>query len=165
MEEEKVNIQNDKGEAEKGIKDGGMLESLEKCEKERDEYLNGWKRAKADLENYKKEEAGRAEFAIKFANLNILRDLLTIMDSFDLALIHEKDNKGLILIKTQMENFLAKNGVVAIESLGKKFDPRFHESMGEAGVREEAGIVVEEIERGWIMYEKVVRPARVRISK
>jgi len=140
-------------------------EDLKKCESEKEEYLNGWKRAKADFENYKKEETERIQGLVKFSNFSILSDLVIIMDSFDLAVMAEKDNKGLILIRSQLENFLSKNGMISIKALGEKFNPQFHESLGEVKSDGESGIIVEEIERGWMLYDKVLRPTKVKISK
>jgi len=61
-------------------------DDLKMCLKDKEEYLSGWKRAKADLENYKREEASRVEMLVKFANVTLLKDLLAVMDSFDLAI-------------------------------------------------------------------------------
>src|SRR3989344_6824683 len=63
------------------------IDELQKCQKEKDEYLDGWKRAKADLSNYKKDEMKRFETVAKFANEAIIRELIAVLDSFDLALV------------------------------------------------------------------------------
>ncbi len=140
-------------------------DELLKCRQECEEYLNGWKRAKADLANFKKEEQARAEAAVKFAGEWLLRDLVGIMDSFDLAISAEPDNKGLTLIRSQLESFLNKNGLVSVKSAGERFNPACHEAVGEVESDKESGMVVEEIERGWLLYDKVIRPARVKLAK
>ncbi|OGZ02634.1 MAG: nucleotide exchange factor GrpE [Candidatus Liptonbacteria bacterium RIFOXYC1_FULL_36_8] len=169
MEEEKEKEEEKEEEVEEVLKEEEKISDAgeaEKCTKERDEYLLGWKRAKADLANFKKEEVARAEIFSKFANEAFLRDLLAIMDSFDLAIFAEPDNKGLTLIRSQFEGFFTRNGVVVIKALGEKFDPAWHEAVSEIeGTGKESGIIVEVIERGWMLYEKVIRPARVKVSK
>ncbi|MFA5172823.1 MAG: nucleotide exchange factor GrpE [Candidatus Paceibacterota bacterium] len=174
MEEEKKEKNEDVLRQAQEIKSDGSLngqladsdsDDLKACLKDKEEYLNGWKRAKADLENYKKEEAARAEMLAKFANVALLRDLLSVMDSFDLAISAEKENKGLILIRTQLESFLLKNGMEPIKAMGEKFDPEIHEAVQEEEGKGESGIVTAEIERGWKLYEKVIRPAKVKVSK
>src|SRR3989344_6038011 len=104
-----------------------LQKELEKCGKEKDEYLNGWKRAKADLINYQKDEAKRFEEVIKFANVAIVKDLITVLDSFDLALtVLEKDGKaekGIYMIKSQLEDIMKKSGLEKMaSSVGSKFD-------------------------------------------
>ena len=85
-EEIQKNNEEEKKEAEWKEKSKEIDEVL-KCQKERDEYLDGWKRAKADLINYKKDEAKRFETIIKFSQEAIIRDLINILDSFDLAIL------------------------------------------------------------------------------
>ena len=69
-------------------------ERLKKCEAERQEYLDGWKRARADFINYQKDEARRFEEFAKFASAALLEDLLLVLDSFDLAIAEHAKNKG-----------------------------------------------------------------------
>lgn len=148
-----------------------LAEQRAKIEKERDEYLNGWKRAKADLINYQKEEMARFTEAIQFGNERLLKELLAVMDSFDLALSLEKGNegmpgvKGMAMIRSQLETFLKNHGVEAIRAVGEAFDPAFHEAVAEVGSESPPGTVIEEVSRGWKLYTKVVRPARVKIAK
>lgn len=136
-----------------------------KCEQEREEYLNGWKRARADLENYKKETAARVEEIIKFANEAILGDLIVIMDSFDRAVEVDRENEGLRAIRSQLEQLMEKRGLKPIKTIGEKFNPEEQESLGEMEAEGESGTVAVEIERGWRLYDKVLRPARVKIVK
>ncbi|MEK9194380.1 MAG: nucleotide exchange factor GrpE [Patescibacteria group bacterium] len=143
---------------------------LEKCRKEREEYLDGWKRAKADFANYKKEEALRLENFLKFSNELMVRDLVGVLDSFDLGLAvlgyDDPGRKGMCLIQNQLEDQLKKYGLERIPSaLGKSFDPSLHEAVAEIDSEKSPGIVVEEIEKGYKLHGKVIRPVRVKISK
>jgi molecular chaperone GrpE len=138
-----------------------------KCE----EYLNGWKRAQADFINYKKEEGKRFEDFAKFAGAGIIRDLLSIFDSFDLALasLDEKNpaHKGVSIIKSQFEHALKRHGLepLAISPGKDKFDPAIHEAVmqGESDLPPDS--VLEVIEGGYTLGGKVIRPAKVKVAK
>ena len=142
------------------------------CEKERDEYLDRWKRATADLANYKKDEAKRFEEIIKFSQSSLVRDLITVLDSFDLALtsreIQSDPNKerGLYLIRQQLEDILAKNGLERVMiAVGNRFDPNLHEAIGEIESEKPSGTIAAEVEKGYLLNGKLIRPARVKIAK
>ena len=98
---------------------------------------------------------------------------LLILDSFDLAekkipedLKDDENIKGIFQIKNQIKNFLKSQGVEEIKSLGEKFDPNFQEIVGETEKKEkESGIVVEEIQKGYKIHGKLLRPAKVRVTK
>ncbi len=157
------------GEEQKPVPD------IEKLSKERDEYLDGWKRAKADLINYKKDELRRLEEVARFGAESLILELISILDDFDLALATlEKQGateKGLYLIKSRFEDILKRRGLEKIEvKTGDKFDPAFHEAIAvleaapsDAKVME--GIVAEEIETGYMLHGKVIRPTRVKVYK
>ncbi len=168
-----------------------LKKELEKVRKERDEHLDGWKRAKADLINYKRDERQRLEQVIKFSNEGLVLDLISVLDDFDLALAALERSgpveKGVYLIKSRLEDFLKRQGMTRIEvKVGDKFDPAIHEaiavtsddpskgglpaevllaprSLSEVGAK--AGMVAEEIEAGYLLHGKVIRPARVKVFK
>jgi len=145
-------------------------DELTKCQKERDEYLEGWKRAKADLINYKKDEAKRFEAVVKFANESIIRDLINVLDSFDLALValekEAKAEKGIYLIRAQLEDILKQNGLERIiVSVGQPFDPALQEAIATVESDKPSGTVVEEVEKGYLLNGKLIRPARVKVAK
>ena len=148
------------------------IDELSKCQKEREEYLDGWKRAKADLINYKKDETKRFEAVIKFSNEGLTRDLVNVLDSFDLALValeneaDSKKEKGLYLIRQQLEDILKQNGLERIIiSIGQPFDPSLQEAVAEIESDKPSGIIIEEIERGYLLNGKLIRPARVKVAK
>ncbi len=143
---------------------------LERCMKECEEYLNGWKRAKADLLNYQKDEAKRFEEFAKFAAADLMQEFITVLDSFDLAVAalekEGKVEKGVYMIRAQMEDVLRKRGLERMAvAPGEPFNPSFHESLGEVESEYPPGTVAEEIERGYFLSGRVVRPARVKIAK
>ena len=110
---------------------------LEECQKKAEEYLNGWKRERADFLNYKKEEMERIGQLVKYANEEIILKLLPILDNFYLAEKHPSTgsgqalHEGFLQIKKQVEDFLKKEGIEPIEVLGKEFDPNLMESVGQ----------------------------------
>ncbi len=138
---------------------------VEELKKKCDEYLNGWKRERADFLNYKKSEMERIGELSKYANEELILNIIPILDNLCLAANHIKDD-GLTQIKKQLEDFLKKEGIEVIETLGRKFDPNTMEAIEDIETQEsEPGVVVEELQRGYIMNGKLIRPARVKISK
>lgn len=143
---------------------------LEKCKKERDEYLAGWQRAKADFINYKKDETMRLQEIARYGSEELIRELITIIDNFDLGLrALEKSGpveKGIYMIRSQIEDILRRHGVERIPiKPGDAFDPSISEAIAEVDSDKPEGSVVEEIEAGYRIYDKILRPARVKIAK
>ncbi|MCX6760489.1 MAG: nucleotide exchange factor GrpE [Candidatus Nealsonbacteria bacterium] len=145
----------------------------EECQKQRDEYLAGWQRARADLLNYKKEEMERFEQVLMFAGGEFVLKILPILDNFNLIEkklpedLKKDDNiKGILRLKNQIEDFLKIQGVEEIKTAGNKFDPNFQEAaeMVEAEGAE-SGTVLEEIQKGYMINNRVLRPAKVRVVK
>lgn len=158
-------------ELEKKIK--GLREKLKRCKKEKDDYLSGWKRARADIINYKKEEKERMEGFLKLSVQEFIFKLLPLLDDLERAeeRLSEKTKelkevKGLLQIRKKLKDILEKEGLEEVEVLGKSFDPRYAEAidvMEEKGLDEEK--VVEVIEKGYKLHGRVIRPAKVIVSK
>lgn len=160
---------------------GELKQQLDECRKLKEEYLEGWKRERAGFLNYKKEEMERIGELIKYANEELILKILPILDNFDVAekkipetLKQDENFKGILQIKTQILDFLKSQGVEEIKAIGEKFNPNFHEAVGEAepsfakaseGEGKEHGIVIEEVKKGYTLYGKLIRPAKVKISK
>ena len=91
-----------------------LIKKLDECEKQKNEYLAGWQRAKADFINYKKEELKRMEEMARYATEEFIRELIVILDNFDLGLrTLEKAGpveKGIYMIRSQLEDILRKRG-------------------------------------------------------
>ncbi len=149
---------------------------LETIKKERDEYLNSWKRAKADLINYQKDENKRLDQMMLYGQQRLVQEFLTVLDSFDLAMASIKDEaakKGLAMIKNQMEEVLKRQGVERIPvSPGDDLDISIHEpiteqelDMSDEKQKALAGKIVAELVAGYKMHDKVIRPAKVKIGK
>ncbi|MDO8469778.1 MAG: nucleotide exchange factor GrpE [bacterium] len=147
-------------------------DDLTRCRAERDEYLDGWKRAKADLVNHKREEAERLERFAKFSTEDLVRDLLSVVDSFDLGVQAVKDDagalQGMVLVRSQLESVLARRGLERLTvPPGTPFDPARHEAVGEAAGPptggDPPGTVAEEVSAGFLFHGNVLRPARVML--
>jgi len=145
-------------------KNDELKNKTEDLEKKCEEYLNGWKRERADFLNYKKEETERINSLAKFANEEIILKLLPVLDNFYLAEAHlpngDDFKNGFVQIKKQLEDFLKKEGIEPIQVLGKNFDPNTMESVDGDGET-----VSEEVQRGYTLHDKLIRPAKVKLSK
>lgn len=170
MDDEQKIPQQDQGE-EQAMPPLDLADRLAAAEKDRDEYLAGWQRTKADFMNYKKEETQKLEDIARYGSLDLVRDLIAVLDNFDLALRNfEKDGpveKGLYLIRTQLEDILKRRGLEKMTvKPGDPFNPAFAEALSEVdSVDHPPGTVVEEIEPGYRMHDKIIRPARVIVSR
>ena len=146
----------------------GKEDSLKKCTKEKEEYLAGWKRERADFVNYKKEEKERIETFLKFSSEIFILKVLSILDSFHRAqgIAKGKEKQGLAQIEKQFKDLLEKEGVEEIEIEGKEFDPLLAEATEEVKTDScRPGIVVEVVRKGYKLKGKVIRPAQVKVSK
>jgi molecular chaperone GrpE len=146
-----------------------VYEMLAESRRQAQEYLQGWQRAKADFSNYKRDETARMEDVARYAGSDLIRDMITVLDSFDLAIGSlEKQGpveKGVYMIRTQIEDVLKKRGLQRIEiAPGSAYDPALAEAIAQTESDQyESGSVVDVIEQGYRLHDKVIRPARVRI--
>jgi molecular chaperone GrpE len=148
---------------------------LQKVEAQRDEYLGAWKRAAADFINYKKEENKRFEQLASYAASDFARDLLPVLDSFELGMnAIGKDSpayKGMVMIRGQLQDVLRKKGIERIVvGRGDAFNPEFHEAMMEVEMPPDekeklSGKIVEELVPGYSMGNRVIRAAKVKLGK
>lgn len=148
-----------------------LQNKIEELEKQKNEYLAGWQRAKADFINHKKEEIERIENFLKYAEEEFILKILPILDNFEIAesnLPEDSKNdenvKGLLQIKSQFLDFLKGFGVEEIKALGEKFDPNFHEAVEQVEGRE-SGIIIKEMQKGYKINGRLLRPAKVKVIK
>lgn len=145
-----------------------LAELQAKC----DEYLNGWKRAKADYENLKKETEQRIIDLKEFATAGLILDILPVYSHFKLACQHipgeeqKKDwVKGILHIKREFEELLKKFEITEIKTVGEKFNPEFHEAVSHQESEKEEDIIFKEVKSGYLLNGKVIQPAKVIVSK
>jgi molecular chaperone GrpE len=147
---------------------------LEKYRKQAEEYLAGWRRAQADFINYKKDEIKRIDEFAKFANEGLLMELISLADDAQAAIEHMPEAirsdhadwfKGMMGIEKKFTDLLEKYGVSKIKTAGEDFNPVMHDAVAVVPANGSSGKVVEEVRSGYVMHGKVIRPARVKISK
>ncbi|HKL12505.1 MAG TPA: nucleotide exchange factor GrpE [Halanaerobiales bacterium] len=179
VQEEKLNNEENKKETvdlEEDITEEVMEERLDEIKQqltevteEKDEYLNKLKRLKADFVNYRnraKKEKQQIEVKTKIEFIN---SLLPVIDNFERALKSvDEDSEflsGVKMIHKQLIDVLKKEGLEIIDTEGEEFDPAYHEAVMQVESEEvESGHVVEEIQKGYMMEDKVVRPAMVKVA-
>ena len=136
----------------------------------RDLYL----RAVADLDNYRKRAQREREDLAKYANENILRELVPVLDNLERAVEHARGEdpcssslmQGVEMTLSQFGRALEKFGVRPFSSLGEPFDPSRHEAMGQLESAEHApNCVAQELQKGYMLNDRLLRPALVMVSK
>jgi len=150
-----------------------IKKQLNECQKLKDEYLAGWQRARADLLNYKKGELERVGELIKYADVGIILRILPILDNFEIAenellenLKNDENVKGILQIKNQIQEFLKNQGVEEIKSVGERFDANLHEAVEEIETSDkQQGTIIEEIQKGYKINGRLLRPAKVKVTK
>lgn len=144
---------------------------LDLLKEEMENTKNKLLRALADFDNYKKRVAIEREQFVQFANETLISELLPIIDGFARAMdaatkikAGEEVLKGLALIKKQFEDVLRKHGVAEIEALGKAYDPNLHEAILQKEQAGPEGVIIEEMQKGYALHGRVIRPSMVIIS-
>jgi molecular chaperone GrpE len=140
--------------------------------RERDDYQDRWLRKTAEFDNYRKRiERERREQADQ-AVVNLMQELLLVVDDFDRALTIEAGGeadayrKGVELIHQKLHDLLRKRGVKAFDALGADFDPNIHQAvMHEASPDHREGEVIGEMQKGYMMGDRLLRPAMVKVAK
>jgi len=129
-------------------------------------------RVQADFENYKKRSQKEREDFSRYANTDLILQILPIVDNFQLATKHlpadiAENNwvKGVLQIEKQLEQVLVAEGVTAIDSIGNKFDPYLHEAIEEVPSERPEGEIIEEVTRGYRLNDKIIRHAKVKVAK
>jgi molecular chaperone GrpE len=142
---------------------------LAALEAERDEAVDRWKRTAADFENYKKRAAREREEYVTHANERLVADLLPILDDLERALLaaaeHEEAQleEGVELVHRSLATLLQRQGVKEIDTEGR-FDPHVHEALLAQPSAADEGSVIDVIQKGYTLGDRVVRPARVVVA-
>lgn len=164
-------------EREEGPPGPGELErlrgELEEAKTQAAEYLDGWQRTQAEFSNYKKRQQAERVQITKLANATLLRKLLPVLDDFERALASRPSGldqltwcEGISLIKHKLDAIIESEGVEPIEAAGETFNPRYHEAVTYEEVSGyEDGQIIAEVQRGYTLDDRVLRPALVRVAK
>ena len=150
--------------------DAPVPDQLEKAREDANKYLANWQRAEADFQNYKRRTENERDELRRFGNVSIIINLLPVLDDFERAFSSLDSHlaglswfDGIYLIYRKLSQLLENAGVRPIESEGQPFDPRFHEAV--AHVEGEEGKVLSEVQRGYKLHDRVLRPAMVVVGK
>lgn len=146
---------------------------LAACKAEKQEYLDGWQRLKADVVNGRKTEEERSKRTRTAAQEAIIGEIIPVVDSFDMARagkgwesVDPAWKRGIDHIFSQLEGVLANAGATRFGKVGEKFNPFIHEAVKEVAPKNvsEDGTIVAILRSGWKMGELVIRPAQVTIA-
>jgi len=146
-----------------------LQERLAELERERDEYLNDLKRVAAEFDNYRKRVARDQESLVARAHERLVKELLPVLDDLERALVaadehaEAKLEEGVQLVHRELLEALAKEGLVEIETDGR-FDPHVHEALLSQPSEAEEGAVVDVLQKGYRLGDRVLRPARVVVA-
>jgi molecular chaperone GrpE len=155
-----------------------LMERLEQLQRELEEtrrsdaeHRNNWHRSAADFANYKRRNDEERATLTQFANAVLIGKLLAVLDDFDRALenvpaeAHDPWVEGVRLTERKLRNVLESEGVVAIEAVGQPFDPNLHEAVVHEDTADHPdNQVIGELQRGYRLHDRVIRPSLVRVA-
>jgi len=149
---------------------GSEADNVESLKKSLAEINDRHVRLYDEFENYKKFSIRSKEEQLKYANENLLKDLLTVIDHLELALQHSSESdslaEGVELTLKEFKNVLEKYGLISIEALGKPFDPSLHHAMTQIETENaEENTVVKEFRKGYVFKDRVLRASLVGVAK
>jgi molecular chaperone GrpE len=150
-------------------------EALEEARAAVKENADKYVRASAEMENMRRRHRQEQADQLQYANSELITKLLPVLDNFHRALDHapegvegpsEQLRSGLLMVVKQFEDILESEGVRPIETLGQFFDPNLHQAVtAEASVDHEEGQVIEELQRGYTLHDRVLRPSLVKVAR
>ncbi|MCC2630757.1 MAG: GrpE protein molecular chaperone GrpE [Candidatus Paceibacter sp.] len=152
-----------------------LREKLKKAIAEKQEYMDGWQRTKADFVNARKREEEARKEMVKFANEDLLMQITPVLDSFTMAMsnktawenVDKNWRMGVEYIYSQLKGILEQNGFSEFDPTGETFDPVKHHAIETVEVSEESQDhkVIEVVQKGYLLNGKIVRPASVKIGE
>ena len=163
----------DSEQAEQDLTEAEDIEALKKALTEEkakaEKYLESWKRAQADFVNYKRWSEQEKEETSRFANATLILSLLPAIDDLERALDSVPPRlaklpwvEGIRLIWRKLQTSLEAQGLCPIKAIGEEFDPNLHEAVMHSHGKQ--GVVVEEIQKGYKLCNKVLRPSKVAVG-
>ncbi|MBE0689390.1 MAG: nucleotide exchange factor GrpE [Anaerolineae bacterium] len=170
-----ANVGNGTQTAEAGAPAGdaaALQEQLTEAQQKAGEYLDGWQRARAEFANYKKRIERELSENHQMSVGTAFKSLLPIIDDFDRALTSVPDDikdspwvNGISMVQRKLDKVLEENGVIAFDPVGEMFDPNRHEAIGtDPETDAPSGQVTVTMQRGYLIGDRVLRPALVRVA-
>lgn len=166
---EKPQINIDNSEPEDNLREAGQEEDPFKAQAE--EYLQLAQRVQADFDNFRRRTQQEREDWSKYCSMRLAVSILPVLDNFERALHSAgedpvKFREGIELIYRQLRETLEKEGVKAMAALGTEFDPNLHEAVMQGPSDEyQDNTVMEELQKGYMLVDRVIRPAMVKVAK
>lgn len=150
----------------------GSGEEAKRLQELADEYQGRALRVQADFDNFRRRTQKEKEELAQYATSKLVGELLPVLDNFERAIAtapatpeFEAFNKGVNMIFQQLEGVLKSEGLAAMETVGQPFNPEYHQAIMQVESEEhEEGIVTEEVQKGYLLKDKVLRPAMVKVS-
>jgi molecular chaperone GrpE len=148
-----------------------LQHDLEQAKAKAEEHLYNWQRAAADFANFRRRTDEERSAMTQLSNAVLIGKLLAVLDDFDRALAnvpeeaHESWVEGVELVERKLRNVLEAEGVTPIEAVGQPFDPNLHEAVVHEETTEHPdNHVIGELQRGYRMHDRVIRPSLVRVA-
>jgi molecular chaperone GrpE len=171
VEENKTTSENRASDTSRPGNDMQTLEANLTEEKDKtSQYLANWQRAEADFSNYKKRAEQEKTDITTYANSSLILNLLPVLDDMERAIVslppkfaNASWTEGIKLIHRKFKSVLESQGLIEVESVGKPFDHNFHEAV--AQIDGEEGIILNEVQKGYILKNRILRPASVVVGK
>ena len=153
-----------------------LKERLKQCQQEKQDNLAGWQRAQADFINYRRRQEEQMSEWSKMFGEGLIKDLLPVLDTYyareiyiqageEAKLGKNKKPDGADVIVGQLISILKKHGLEEIKTIGEGFNPQFHHAEEQVITEGLEGTIIEEIQKGYLLNGKVLRAAKVKVSK
>lgn len=169
--ESEENVEEIISEDNEDVNEEVIEETEDKSNEEFDKLRDNFIRLQADFANYKRRaEADKKEY-VNMGAVKIASKILNVLDNFERAIEHSENDKdpfyeGIVMIKNQLVDVLKSEGIVEMEALHEKFDPNFHHAvLTEDSDEFEEDTVIEVLQKGYLINDKTLRPAMVKVSK
>ena len=166
VEDSKATEESEDPEAAERNKIAKIREELKHCRQEKQEYMDGWQRAKADYVNLLKRIETDTKASVVKGKVETVETLLPAFDALERAKEHGEIPEGFLAIAKQLESAFASLGLEEIGKVGEKFNPAYHEALGQDKVEsaDKDDMITVILEKGWRVRDTVIRPAKVRVG-
>ncbi|MFH1349786.1 MAG: nucleotide exchange factor GrpE [Pseudomonadota bacterium] len=152
---------------------GELIGKVKEVQRESGKNYDLYLRSQAEIENIKRRGKREKEDWIKYANETLIKEILPVIDNLEKAISHSDNENALHALREGIEltlkglkDTLSKSGLEEVKALGEPFDPNFHEAVSEQGdANVKPGIILHELQRGYILNKRLIRPAMVVVSK
>ncbi|MBW1801912.1 MAG: nucleotide exchange factor GrpE, partial [Deltaproteobacteria bacterium] len=155
------------------LKKSELIEKIQSIQEDSDKNHDLFIRSQAEIENLKKRFRKDKEDWVKYSNETLIKELLPVIDNLEMAISHSQNENSLSALREGIEltlkglkDAMAKSGLKEVEARGEAFDPSSHEAVSELEDEKiEAGMVLQELQKGYMLHQRLIRPSMVVVSK